>query len=168
MQTATKLTYAEVLANGKSSRAETKNLQIRMDFEARGQLKKQIIPDGDDSTREKASKLTPKEIISKVNLALDKLKKDMAATLKEDNNERPENRAEWLKHVAIKENIYQVVVQFLSTRLCNCLEKFFTTIEAENHRTPGQSTRNPANGAPIKRNLTNSFRNRETLKYWLR
>jgi len=190
VQTATKPSYAQALASGKSSQTETKDLQIRMDTEARGQLqRKQIILDGDDSTRENTSKLTPKEIISKVNLALDKLEKDMAETLEDDNNDRPENAkfvaarvlknggvllemsdengAEWLKQkeiaraferyfpgtVAIKGKTYQVVVQFLSTGLCNRLEKLLTAIEDENHLTPGSIDsvkwlRNPDNWSP--------------------
>ena len=36
-------------------------------------------------------KLSPKELIMKANLAIDKLKKDMEAVLVEDYNERPEN-----------------------------------------------------------------------------
>jgi hypothetical protein len=92
VQSATKPSYAQALANGRDPCTESKELQIRVDTEARGQLqRRQFILDGNDATKEKTSKLTPREIITKANLAIDKLEKDMAVTLAEDNNERPEN-----------------------------------------------------------------------------
>jgi len=148
---------------------ETKDLQIQIDTEMRGQLQcKQIILDSDDMTREQTRKLTPKEILSKANLGLEKLSKNMADDLQKDANEKPndvkfvaarilknggvllkmvtENGAEWLKQkkiskgfercfpgmVTIKGKTYQVVVQFLPTRLRHCLEEITPHIKEEN------------------------------------
>ena len=46
--------------------------------------------DGDEATKEQTARLTPKELVLKANLALEKLDTDMADTFEEDNNERPE------------------------------------------------------------------------------
>ena len=133
---------------------ETKDLQIQSNTKMRGQLQcKQILLDSDDMTREQIKKLTPKEILSKANLRLEKLSKNMADDLQEDANEKlddvkfmaaqilknrgvllkmvTENGAKWLKQkkiskgfewcfpwmVTIKGKTYQVVIQFLPTRL---------------------------------------------------
>jgi hypothetical protein len=153
----------------------------------RGQLqRKQIILDSDDTTREQIRKLTPKEILSKANLGLEKLSKNMVDDLQEDANEKPddakfvaarilknggvllematENGAEWLKQkkiskgfercfpgtVTIKGKTYQVVVQFLPTRLRHCLEEITAHIEEENEMSRGSIVsakwlRNPDN-----------------------
>jgi hypothetical protein len=127
VQSATKPSYAQILGNGSDSRTASRDLQIKNDTKARTQLQqKQIILDGDDAMKEKAGKLTPKELILKANLALEKLDTDMADVLQEDNNERPEdakfvaarilknggilfemeseNGAEWLKNAEITKN----------------------------------------------------------------
>jgi len=127
VQSATKPSYAQILGNGSDPRTASKDLQIKNDTKARTQLQqRQIILDGDEATKEQAGKLTPKELILKANLALEKLDGDMADVLHEDNNERPddakfvaarilknggilfemesENGAEWLKNTEITKN----------------------------------------------------------------
>jgi hypothetical protein len=176
VQSATKPSYAQILGNRSDSRTASRDLQIKNDIKARTQLQqKQIILDGNNVMKEKAGKLTPKELILKANLALEKLDTDMADVLQEDN-ERPEdakfiaahilknggtlfemeseNGAEWLKNAEIMKNfekcfsgnvlvkgkMYQVVVQFLSVRLKNCLEELITGIEKENNLSAGSIT----------------------------
>jgi hypothetical protein len=117
-------TYAQALSAEQNSRTASRDLQIKNDAKIRTQLqRKQIILDGDDATKTQTAKLTPKQLIMKANLALEKLDKDMADTLSEDNNERPpdtkfvaarllknggvlfemetENGADWLKQTEI-------------------------------------------------------------------
>jgi hypothetical protein len=61
---------------------ETKDLQIQINTEMRGQLQcKQIILDSNDTTREQIRKLTPMEILSQANLGLEKLRKNMVDNL---------------------------------------------------------------------------------------
>ena len=92
VQSATKPTYAQALANSANPCTATRDLQIKNDAKARSKLhRRQIILDGDDATKEQASKLTLKELILKANLALEKLDEDMAEVLQDDNNERPDN-----------------------------------------------------------------------------
>ena len=92
VQSATKPSYAQALANGSDSRTESRDRQIKNDIKIRGQLqRRQIILDGDNATKDQTSQLTPKVLIAKANLALDKLEKDIEATLQEDNNKRPED-----------------------------------------------------------------------------
>lgn len=89
---ANKPSYAQALANRSDSCTESRDRQIKNDVKIRGQLqRRQIILDGDDATKDQTSQLTPKVLITKANLALDKLEKDIEATLQEDNNERPED-----------------------------------------------------------------------------
>ena len=170
VQTATKPSYAQALANGSDSRTESRDRQIKNDVKVRGQLqRRQIILDGNEATKEQTSQLTPKVLIEKANLALDKLEKRMDEALQEDDNERPkdakfvaarilknggilfemsfETAVEWLKQkeitkafegcfpgaISVKGRTYQVVVQFLSVRLKNCLEELNTEIEEENN-----------------------------------
>ena len=124
VQSATKPTYAQALANSANPRTASRDLQIENDAKARGKLqRRQIILDGDDATKEQTGKLTSKELLLKANLALEKLDNDMAAVLQDDNNERPndtkfvaartlknggilfelesENGAQWLKQPEI-------------------------------------------------------------------
>jgi len=92
VQSATKPSYAQALANRSDSCTESRDRQIKNDVRIRGQLqRRQIILDGDDAMKDQTSQLTPKVLIVKANLALDKLEKDIEATLQEDNNERPED-----------------------------------------------------------------------------
>ena len=157
-----KLTYSQALANRRSSRMEARDLQIRMDTKIRGQLQcRQIILDSDDTMREQISKLTPKEILYKANLRLEKLSKKpdnakfVAARILKNGGVLlkmvTENGAEWLKQeeisrhfewcfpgkVTIKGNTYQVVVQFLSTALRNRLEEITTVTKEENKMPQG-------------------------------
>jgi len=93
VQSATKPSYAQALLaeHRDDSRTATKDAQIKNDANIRGQLqRKQIIMDGDDASKEQTTKLTPKELVLKANLALEKLDADMADTLQENNNERPD------------------------------------------------------------------------------
>ena len=116
--------YAQALMAEKDPHTTSRDLQINNDAKIRGQLqRRQIILDGDDATKTQTAKLTPKELVMKANLALEKLDKDMAETLSDDNNERPpeakfvaarllknggvlfemesENGADWLKQTDI-------------------------------------------------------------------
>jgi hypothetical protein len=91
VQSATKPTYAQALGAELDTRTASRDLQIKNDAKIRGQLqRKQIILDSDDATKEQTAKLTPKELVLKANLALEKLDRNMADTLHEDNNERPD------------------------------------------------------------------------------
>ena len=92
VQSATKPSYAQALTNGNDSRTKSRDRQIKNDVKIRGQLqRRQIILDGDDATKEQTGQLTPKVLIAKANLALDKLEKDLEEALQEDDNERPED-----------------------------------------------------------------------------
>jgi len=92
VQSAMKPTYAQALANSVNPHTASRDLQIENDAKARSKLqRRQIILDGDDATKEQTGKLTPKELILKANLALEKLDEDMAAILQDDNNERPDD-----------------------------------------------------------------------------
>jgi len=83
-------TYAQALTAEQDSRTMSRDLQIKNDAKIRGQLqRKQIILDGDDATRTQTAKITPKQLITKANLALEKLNRDIGDTLSEDDNERP-------------------------------------------------------------------------------
>jgi len=90
VQSATKPTYAQALSATHGDREERREQQIRNDTIIRGEIqRKQIILDGDDATKEQTAKLTPKELVLKANLALDKLESDLADTSTEDTNEKP-------------------------------------------------------------------------------
>jgi len=128
VSSATIPSYAQALIAENDSRTMSRDLQIKNDAKIRGQLqRKQIILDGDDTTKTQTAKLTPKQLIMKANLALEKLDKDMAETLSEDNNERSpkmkfvaarllkngsvlfemesENGADWLKQTDITKTL---------------------------------------------------------------
>ncbi|KIM45758.1 hypothetical protein M413DRAFT_7871 [Hebeloma cylindrosporum] len=91
VQSASKPTYTQALGADHTSRAATRDHQIKNDMRIWGHLqRKQIILDGDEATKEQTAKLTPKELVLKANLALDKLEKDMVDDLREDQNERLE------------------------------------------------------------------------------
>ena len=93
VQSATKPSYVQALLaeHRDDSQTATKDAQIKNNANIRGQLqRKQIIMDGDEATKEQTARLTPKELVLKANLALEKLDTDMADAFEEDNNERPE------------------------------------------------------------------------------
>jgi len=83
-------TYAQALTAEQDSCTMSRDLQIKNDAKIQGQLqRKQIILDSDDATRTQTAKLTLKQLITKANLALEKLDRDIGDTLSEDDNERP-------------------------------------------------------------------------------
>jgi len=90
VKSATKPSYVQVISAEHEDRAERREQQIRNDTKIRGELqRKQIILNGDDTTKEQASKLSPKELILKANLAINKLETDIEDFLSEEDNEKP-------------------------------------------------------------------------------
>jgi len=100
VKSATKPTYVQAIGSTNTNpRTTNKDLQIENDAKARGKLqRRQIILDGDESMKEQTSKLNPKELILKANLALEKLDNNMAEILQEDNDEQPDDA----KFVAVR------------------------------------------------------------------
>jgi len=178
-----KPTYAEAAARAENLKGASREEQIRQDVLARNELQqRQIILDGDDGMVN--GKLTPKEMITKANLAIEQISTEegediyvggkpqgaqfvAARTLKNGGvllEMESEEGADWLKDddikakfeksfpgmVKVKGRNYQVVVQFISTRLKDKLETMLTEIEDEN-RFPEDTIlkarwmRNPSN-----------------------
>lgn len=71
VQSMMKPSFTQAITNGSTTQAAIKDHQIMNNTKAQTKLQwKQIILDGDDRTKEKESKLIPKELIIKANLAL--------------------------------------------------------------------------------------------------